>query len=164
MKIENILAELKSEMIKWEYPVQDPIGKSFLNSILNRKPDSTTTPMLENLADELCVLFSNQPDYITFLEYMDGFEYDGLTLFSLSIPEPLVKNLFVMNDFYRDNDDFIDPDLAERLVIGENSISLFTYDTKFNLFEIRDNVSTESVFGTFDNFSDFLKEILETVK
>jgi len=95
---------------------------------------------------------------------MDGFEYDGLTLFSLSTPEPLVKNLFVMNDFYRDNEDFIDPDLAERLVIGENSISLFTYDTKSNLFEIRDNISTESVFGSFDNFYDFLKEILEAVK
>ncbi|WP_431627990.1 YrhA family protein, partial [Enterobacter bugandensis] len=74
-----------------------------------------------------------------------------------------VKNLFVMNDFYRDNDDYINPDLAQRLVIGEDSISLFTYDTKSNLFEIRDNVGTENVFGSFDNFTDFLREILDTV-
>lgn len=164
MKIENILAELKNEMIKWEYPVQDPIEKSFLASILNRKPNASTIPVLEKLADELCILFSSQPDYITFLEYMDGFEYDGLTLYSLSTPEPLVKNLFVMNDFYRDNNDFIDPVLAERLVIGEDSISLFTYDTNSKLFEIRDNIATENVFGSFSDFNDFLEEILDTVK
>ncbi len=94
---------------------------------------------------------------------MDGFEYDGLTLYSLSVPEPIIKNLFVVNEFYRNNDDYIDPDLAKRLVIGENSISLFTYDTKNNLFEIRDNVGTENVFGSFSNFTDFLTEILDTV-
>lgn len=50
---------------------------------------------------------------------MDGFEVNGLRLFSLSIPEPSVKNLFAVNEFYRDNDDFINPDLQERLVIRE---------------------------------------------
>ena len=28
------------------------------------------------------------------------------------------KNLFAVNEFYRNNDDFINPDLQERLVIG----------------------------------------------
>jgi len=119
--------------------------------------------MLEKLGDEVCLLFVNQPDYVTFLETMDGFEFDGLILFSLSIPEPLVRNLFVMNDFYRDNDDYINPDLSERIVIGNDSISIFTYDSKTNLFEIRDNVGTENVFGSFSKFTDFLSEILDTV-
>nr|WP_318382411.1 YrhA family protein [uncultured Enterobacter sp.] len=163
MKIHNMLDNLKDEMIKWEYPIQDPIKSSFIESITQKKSKSNTSPILEDLADELCILFVNQPDYVSFLEAMDGFEYDGLTLYSLSVPEPLVKNLFVLNEFYRNNDDYIDPDLSKRLVIGENSISLFTYDTKTNLFEIRDNVGTENVFGSFSSFTDFLSEILDTV-
>lgn len=163
MKIYNMLDNLKNEMIKWEYPIQDPIKDSFIESITKRKSTTDTSPTLEDLANELCILFFNQPDYISFLETMDGFEYDGLTLYSLSVPEPLIKNLFVVNEFYRNNDDYIDPDLAKRLVIGENGISLFTYDIKNNLFEIRDNVGTENVFGSFSNFADFLSEILNNV-
>lgn len=67
---------------------------------------------------------------ILLLRAMDGFEVNGLRLFSLSIPEPSVKNLFAVNEFYRNNDDFINPDLQERLVIGDYSISIFTYDIK----------------------------------
>lgn len=67
---------------------------------------------------------------------MDGFEVNGLRLFSLSIPEPSVKNLFAVNEFYRNNDDFINPDLQERLVIGDDSISIFTYDIKSNFLKL----------------------------
>lgn len=158
-----MLDNLKDEMVKWEYPIQDPIKNSFIESITKRNSKTDISPILEDLANELCILFVNQPEYVSLLETMDGFEYDGLTLYSLSVPEPIIKNLFVVNEFYRNNDDYIDPDLAKRLVIGENSISLFTYDTKNNLFEIRDNVGTENVCGSFSNFTDFLTEILDTV-
>lgn len=67
---------------------------------------------------------------------MDGFEVNGLRLFSLSIPEPSVKNLFTVNEFYRNNDDFINPDLQERLVIGDDSISIFTYDIKVTFLKL----------------------------
>ncbi|MDC6909354.1 YrhA family protein, partial [Escherichia coli] len=104
----------------------------------------------------------NQPDYLTFLRAMDGFEVNGLRLFSLSIPEPSVKNLFAVNEFYRNNDDFINPDLQERLVIGDDSISIFTYDIKSNFFEIRDNIGTENIFSSFSDFSSFLNEIMDS--
>lgn len=42
---------------------------------------------------------------------MDGFEVNGLWLFSFSILEFSVKNFFVVNEFYRNNDDFINFDL-----------------------------------------------------
>lgn len=161
--ISEILNYLKSKMTNWNYPIEEPITDQYIESITRRKSTSSLSPMLEKLGDEVCLLFVNQPDYVTFLETMDGFEFDGLILFSLSIPEPLVRNLFVMNDFYRNNNDYINPDLSERLVIGNDSISVFTYDSKTNLFEIRDNVGTENVFGSFSNFTDFLSEILATV-
>lgn len=164
MKIYNMLDKLKMDMIRWEYPVQNPIKKSFIESIIKRESTTEASLILDKITDELCVLFANHPDYITFLKCMDSFEYNGLTLYSLSVLEPIIKNLFVMNEFYRNNDDYIDPDLATRLVMGENGTSLFTYDTKMDLFEIRDNVATESIYGSFNSFADFLAEILDTVK
>lgn len=164
MKIDDLLIELKIMMDKFAYPIENAIKSSFITSITERNSKNETSSILEQLCDELCILFSNQPDYLTFLEAMDGFEYNGLRIFSLSIPEPLVKNLFIMNEFYRNNDDYINPDLAERLVIGDDSISLFTYDTKTDLFEIRDNIGTDNVFGTFKSFTEFLDEILDTAR
>ncbi|MCV5212785.1 YrhA family protein, partial [Escherichia coli] len=63
---------------------------------------------------------------------------------------------------HRNNDDFINPDLQERLVIGDDSISIFTYDIKSNFFEIRDNIGTENIFSSFSDFSSFLNEIMDS--
>lgn len=73
-----------------------------------------------------------------------------------------LKTFFAVNEFYRNNDDFINPDLQERLVIGDDSISIFTYDIKSNFFEIRDNIGTENIFSSFSDFSSFLNEIMDS--
>lgn len=159
--VTDLLIELRKMMTDLEYPIEQPINASFLDS-LTKKRRKTASPILDQIGNETCLLLVNQPDYTKFIEKMNGFEYNGLTMFSLSIPEPIVKNLFIMNEFYRNND-YLDPELQERLVIGEDGMSLFTYDTKMNLFEIRDNASSESIYGSFDNFTDFLREILDTV-
>ncbi|WP_213077398.1 YrhA family protein, partial [Escherichia coli] len=52
--------------------------------------------------------------------------------------------------------------LQERLVIGDDSISTFTYDIKSNVFEIRDNICTENIFSSFSDFSSFLNEIMDS--
>ena len=114
-----------------DYPFEAPLKESFIESIIQIEFNSNSTNCLEKLCNEVSILFKNQPDYLTFLRAMDGFEVNGLRLFSLSIPEPSVKNLFAVNEFYRNNDDFINPDLQERLVIGDDSISIFTYDAIF---------------------------------
>lgn len=145
-----------------DYPFEAPLKESFIESTIQIKFNSNSTNCLEKLCNEVSILFNNQPDYLTFLRAMDGFEVNGLRLFSLSIPEPPVKNLFAVNEFYRDNDDFINPDLQERLVIGDDSISIFTYDIKSNFFEIRDNIGTENIFSSFSDFSSFLNEIMDS--
>ncbi|MEI1604793.1 hypothetical protein QJN73_25710, partial [Escherichia coli] len=43
--------------------------------------------------------------------------------------------------------------------IGDDSISIFTYDIKSNFFEIRDNIGTENIFSSFSDFSSFLNEL-----
>ena len=145
-----------------DYPFEAPLKESFIESIIQIEFNSNSTNCLEKLCNEVSILFKNQPDYLTFLRAMDGFEVNGLRLFSLSIPEPSVKNLFTVNEFYRNNDDFINPDLQERLVIGDDSISIFTYDIKSNFFEIRDNIGTENIFSSFSDFSSFLNEIMDS--
>lgn len=164
MNIQSLSHELITMMKESKYPIEEPLSSLFIESLADNNSAKDVNILLKQIAHEAHLLLTNQPEYIDFLTVMDGFEYNALTLFSFSIPEPLVKNIFLINEFYRNNDDFIDPDLENRLVIGEDSISLFTYDTKTNLFEIRDNVATDSVYGSFDNFTEFFSEILGTVR
>ncbi|ENY3516289.1 protein YrhA [Escherichia coli O146:H28] len=162
MMTKTQINKLKKMMNDLDYPFEAPLKESFIESIIQIEFNSNSTNFLEKLCNEVSILFNNQPDYLTFLRAMDGFEVNGLRLFSLSIPEPLVKNLFTVNEFYRNNDDFINPDLQERLVIGDDSISIFTYDIKSNFFEIRDNIGTENIFSSFSDFSSFLNEIMDS--
>ena len=156
MMTKTQINKLKKMMNDLDYPFEAPLKESFIESIIQIEFNSNSTNCLEKLCNEVSILFNNQPDYLNFLRAMDGFEVNGLRLFSLSIPEPSVKNLFTVNEFYRNNDDFINPDLQERLVIGDDSISIFTYDIKSNFFEIRDNIGTENIFSSFSDFSSFL--------
>ena len=155
MMTKTQINKLKKMMNDLDYPFEAPLKESFIESIIQIEFNSNSTNCLEKF-------FNNQPDYLNFLRAMDGFEVNGLRLFSLSIPEPSVKNLFTVNEFYRNNDDFINPDLQERLVIGDDSISIFTYDIKSNFFEIRDNIGTENIFSSFSDFSSFLNEIMDS--
>lgn len=162
MMTKTQINKLKKMMNDLDYPFEAPLKESFIESIIQIEFNSNSTNCLEKLCNEVSILFNNQPDYLNFLRAMDGFEVNGLRLFSLSIPEPSVKNLFTVNEFYRNNDDFINPDLQERLVIGDDSISIFTYDIKSNFFEIRDNIGTENIFSSFSDFSSFLNEIMDS--
>ena len=162
MMTKTQINKLKKMMNDLDYPFEAPLKESFIESIIQIEFNSNSTNCLEKLCNEVSILFNNQPDYLNFLRAMDGFEVNGLRLFSLSIPEHSVKNLLTVNEFYRNNDDFINPDLQERLVIGDDSISIFTYDIKSNFFEIRDNIGTENIFSSFSDFSSFLNEIMDS--
>ncbi len=164
MKDNDLVNELITMMNKWQYPVESPLEEGFITSINENNVKQDIHPILADLRSEVALLFNMQPTYLAFLRRMDGFEYNGLRLYSLSKAEPVATNLFIMNEFYRNNDDFVSPILAERLVIGDDSISLFTYDAKSNLFEIRDNIGIDNVFGSFNNFHDFLTEVMDTVR
>lgn len=115
MMTKTQINKLKKMMNDLDYPFEAPLKESFIESIIQIEFNSNSTNCLEKLCNEVSILFNNQPDYLNFLRAMDGFEVNGLRLFSLSIPEPSVKNLFTVNEFYRNNDDFINPDLQERL-------------------------------------------------
>lgn len=166
---QKLITKLRNMMVHDNYPINDPVSESFLKSIMHKSITSGgPNAELESISNDIALLLVAQPDYVDFIENMDGFEYDGLILYSFSVrgegDKLPVNNIFLYNDNFRFNDIYVDPNLSERVVIGQDSISLFTYDAKVNLFEIRDNVGTDNVFASFSNFTDFLSEILDTVK
>ena len=128
MMTKTQINKLKKMMNDLDYPFEAPLKESFIESIIQIKFNSNSTNCLEKLCNEVSILFNNQPDYLTFLRAMDGFEVNGLRLFSL----------------------------------GDDSISIFTYDIKSNFFEIRDNIGTENIFSSFSDFSSFLNEIMDS--
>ncbi len=167
--IDMMVNELSKLMVDCGYRVNPPVNTNFLESMVKVNSSKTDLPVaLEDINNDIVSFLKKQPDYCYFLRKMDGFEFDGVILYSFALQleenDIPINNIFLHNDNFRNNDIYVNPDLSERVVIGQDSISFFTYDLLENTFQIRDNVGTEKVFGSFDNFSDFLKEILETVK
>lgn len=167
--IDMMVNEISKLMENSGYRLNPPVSAIFLESMI--KANSLITnlpPVLEDINNDILFFLEKQPEYIYFLKKMDGFEFDGLILYSFALQleenDIPVNNIFLYNDNFRNNDIYVNDDLSERIVIGQDSISFFTYDLEKNVYQIRDNVGTEKIFGSFDNFSDFLKEILDTVK
>lgn len=166
--IDMMVNELSKLMEDYGYRIYPPVSTNFLESITKANSSSTDlSPILEDINNDILFFLKKQPDYFYFLTKMDGFEFDGVILYSFALQleenNVPVNNIFLYNDNFRNNDIFINTDLSERVVIGQDSISFFTYDLKENVYQIRDNVGTEKIFGSFDNFTDFLREILDTV-
>lgn len=167
--IDMIVDELSKLMEDCGYRINPPLSTNFLESIMKINSSRADLPVsFEELNNDIAFLLKKQPDFYYFLRKMDGFEFDGLILYSFALQlegdEIPINNIFLHNDNFRNNNIYVNTDLSERVVIGQDSISFFTYDLEENRYQIRDNVGTEKVFSSFDNFSDFLKEILETVR
>lgn len=166
--IDMMVNELSKLMEDYRYRIYPPVSTNFLESMTKANSSSTDLPpVLEDINNDILSFLKKQSDYFYFLNKMDGFEFDGVILYSFALQleenNVPVNNIFLYNDNFRNNDIFVNTDLSERVVIGQDSISFFTYDLKENVYQIRDNVGTEKIFGLFDNFSDFLREILDTV-
>ncbi|MCF8579229.1 YrhA family protein [Enterobacter ludwigii] len=167
--IDMMVNELSKLMVDCGYRVNPPVNTNFLESMMKVNSSKTDLPVvLEDINNDIVSFLKKQPDYYYFLRKMDGFEFDGVILYSFSLQleedDIPINNIFLYNDNFRNNDIYVSPDLSGCVVIGQDGISFFTYDLVKNVFQIRGNVGAEKVFGTFYNFSDLLKEILETVK
>ena len=166
--IDMMVNELSALMEDNGYRIHPPVSSNFLESMIKANSSSADlTHVLDGINNDILIFLKNQPDYLYFLTKMDGFEFDGVILYSFALQfeegNVPVNNIFLYNDNFRNNDIYVNADLSKRVVIGQDSISFFTYDLEENVYQIRDNVGTEKIFGSFDNLSDFLKEILETV-
>lgn len=98
---------------------------------------------------------------------MDGFEYNAATIYGFCQTEDselLWSNIYLRNFYFRENDTFVDPDLAKNIVIGEDSISYFVYDAVNKKFEVRDRIATDFSVKTYNKFNELLEYIIKTTE
>lgn len=111
-------------------------------------------------------LMINRPDYSDMFNIMDGLEYNGLTLYSMvqaENGEPVWSNIYIRNVETRDNDIYVDPNLSDKVLIGEDGMSVFAYCFTDVCFEIRDKASTDYDIESCSNFSELLSAFIDTV-
>lgn len=111
-------------------------------------------------------LMINRPDYSDMFNIMDGLEYNGLTLYSMvqaEDGEPVWSNIYIRNVETRDNDIYVDPNLSDKVLIGDDGMSVFAYSFTDDCFEIRDKASTDYVIESYSNFSELLSALIDTV-
>ena len=111
-------------------------------------------------------LMINRPDYSDMFNIMDGLEYNGLTLYSMvqaENGEPVWSNIYIRNVETRDNDIYVDPNLSDKVLIGEDGMSVFAYSFTDDCFAIRDKASTDYVIESCSNFSELLSALIDSV-
>lgn len=144
------LAEhLKDIMIRDDYNVEDPRRHPVLISPYSNK----------SLADTYTFIHEST-EYEAFTEVMNGAEYNGLMIYGTSESDydsasPL--SIFNINRDLWSDPDFIDDNLKGKVIFGENSTSIFTYDVASGLYEIRDRIGTDRL----DESYQYLAQLLE---
>lgn len=163
----HMLKTINDLMIEDEYPVAGPVTPDAMNDLMSKEPPAEWESHKKVVYKDIQKLLSKRPDYAEMFSVMDGFEYNGLNLYNLLQGDDegmLWSNIFIQNIESRDNDIYIDPDLNDKVVIGGDGISVFAYSFEEDCFEIRDKVATQNLIETYKNFSDFLAEIISTVR
>lgn len=162
----QLLGTLKDLMAADDYPVADPVTPDVMADLMDKAPPAEWEPHKKSVYGDIQRLVSSRPDYAEMLNVMDGFEYNGLTMFNMvqaENDEPLWSNIYIRNFEARDNEIYVDPNLTDKVLIGEDGMSLFAYSFDGNCFEIRDKASTDYVVESHKNFSDLLSALIDTV-
>lgn len=162
----QLLGTLKNLMAADDYPVASPIAPDVMTDLMDKAPPAEWESHKKSVYGDIQRLLNSKPDYAEMLSVMDGFEYNGLTMFNLvqaENDEPLWSNIYVRNFEARDNEIYVDPNLTDKVLIGEDGMSLFAYSFNEDCFEIRDKASTDYVIESHKNFSDLLSALIDTV-
>ncbi|EHM1384156.1 hypothetical protein KFS98_003643 [Salmonella enterica] len=145
------LAEhLKDIMIRDDYNVEPPSQHPVLVS-----------PFSNIFLQNTYTFISESAEYEAFIEVMNGAEYNGLMIYGTSESEydsasPL--SIFSINRDLWSDPDFIDDNLKGKVIFGENSTSIFTYDVATGEYEIRDRIGTDRLDESYQYLSQLLEQ------
>lgn len=162
----QLLGILKTLMVANNYPIANPVAPNVMADLIRKAPPAEWDTPKKAVYVDIQRLIINQLDYSEMFNIMDGLEYNGLTLYSMvqaENGEPLWSNIYIRNFECRDNEIYVDPNLIDKVLIGEDGISIFAYSLTEDCFQIRDKASTEYVIESHNKFSDFLSAIIDTV-
>ncbi len=103
---------------------------------------------------ENCKEFVLPNSYLETISQIDGFDYNGLSFYSLI--EENDNNIYETNEIYWENEN-----LRKYLFIGEDSISWYCISMKNNMFYILDKPSG-FLISEYTNFDKLLSEAFES--
>jgi hypothetical protein len=162
----QLISTFNTLMVSNNYPVASPVNPNEMADLMRKAPPPEWDATKKAVYGDIQRLMINRLDYSGMFKIMDGLEYNGLTLYSMvqaENNEPLWSNIYIRNFETRDNDIYVDPNLADKVLIGEDGMSVFSYSFTEDCFQIRDKASTEYVIESHEKFSDFLSALINTV-
>ncbi|HBB8677250.1 TPA: hypothetical protein J1A40_004874 [Escherichia coli] len=158
---------LNALMVSDSYPVASPVAPDVMAELVLTPAPVEWDEIKRSVYSDMQRLVINRPDYADMFKVMDGLEYNGLTLYGMTQTdngELAWSNIYIRNIDTRDNEIYVDPNLTDKLLIGEDGMSVFVYSFKDNCFQIRDKASTDYVIDEYKTFNDLLSALINTVK
>lgn len=157
---------LKTLLVENNFPVANPVDPDVMAGLMRKAAPAEWDAQKRRVYEDIQRLMVNRLDYSDMFEIMDGLEYHGLTLYSLvqaENGEPVWSNIYFRNFEIRDKEIYVDPNLTDKVLIGEDGMSVFAYNFTDDCFEIRDKASTDYAIETHVNFSELLSALIDTV-
>lgn len=157
---------LKMLMVANNYPVANPVDPDVMVDLMRKATPTEWDAQKKRVYEDIQRLMINRLDYSDMFNIMDGLEYNGLTLYSLvqaENGEPVWSNIYIRNVDTRENEIYVDPNLTDKVLIGEDGMSVFAYSFTDDCFEIRDKASTGYVIESHPSFSELLSALIDTV-
>lgn len=158
---------LNTLMVSDSYPVASPVAPDVMAELVRKPAPVEWDEIKRSVYSDIQRLVINRPDYADMFNIMDGLEYNGLTLYGMTQTdngELAWSNIYIRNIDTRDNEIYVDPNLTDKLLIGEDGMSVFVYSFKDDCFQIRDKASTDYVIDEYKTFNDLLSALINTVK
>ena len=153
-------------MVANNYPVANPVASDVMADLRREAAPAEWDAQKRRVYEDIQRLMISRLDYSDMFKIMDGLEYNGLMLYSMvqaENGEPVWSNIYIRNFETRDNEIYVDPNLSDKVLIGEDGMSVFAYSFTDNCFEIRDKASTGYVIESHTNFSALLSALIDMV-
>ncbi|EMD8240173.1 DUF4926 domain-containing protein [Salmonella enterica] len=157
---------LKTLLLDNNYPVANPVDPDVMADLMRKAAPAEWDAQKRRVYEDIQHLMIKRLDYSDMFQIMDGFEYNGLTLYSMvqaENGEPVWSNIYIRNFETRDNEIYVDPSLSDKVLIGEDGMSVFAYSFKDDCFEIHDKASTDYVIESHPSFNALLSALIDTV-
>ncbi|CTQ22690.1 conserved hypothetical protein [Klebsiella variicola] len=153
-------------MVANNYPIANPVASDVMADLMREAAPAEWDDPKRKVYEDIQRLMISRLDYSDMFKIMDGLEYNGLMLYSMvqaENGEPVWSNIYIRNFETRDNEIYVDPNLSDKVLIGEDGMSVFSYSFTDNCFEIRDKASTGYVIESHTNFSALLSALIDMV-
>ena len=153
-------------MVANNYPVANPVASDVMADLMREVAPAEWDAQKRRVYEDIQRLMISRLDYSDMFKIMDGLEYNGLMLYSMvqaENGEPVWSNIYIRNFETRDNEIIVDPNLSDKVLTGEDGMSVFAYSFTDDCFEIRDKASTDYVIESHTNFSALLSALIDMV-